>query len=255
MRRQSLDLAAAMRALYETGTYFVKLEPEVEPDFEADYWHRVVDPDGKRRNRLEEGDRFLADIKAELAYIGTLAPGRMLDVGCGPGWLLSALDDAWEKHGLEVSAFAAARARRHGDIFVGPLPDAPYRANQFDLVVMHHVIEHMADPVANLECARRILKPGGHLVLGTPDFDSGCARRFGANYRLLHDRTHISLFSNDSMHRFLRDHGFNILAVDYPFFETGYFTPENLDRLFDRDRVSPPFHGNFMTFYCRRPPA
>lgn len=248
-----LDLAAAMRSLYETGDYFVPLEPEAEPDFEEPYWHQVVDPDGKRRNRLQERDRFLADVEAELAYIDALPPGRMLDVGCGLGWLLSAVNDAWQKHGLEVSAFAAARAGQHGEIFVGSLLESPYRADEFDLVVMHHVIEHMADPVANIEVARRILKPGGHLILGTPDFDSGCARRFGANYRLLNDRTHISLFSNDSMHRFLRDHGFKILRVDYPFFETGHFTQENLRRLFDRDQVSPPFYGNFMTFYCRKP--
>ncbi len=118
---------------------------------------------------------------------------------------------------------------------------------------MHHVIEHMADPVTNLEFGCRILKPGGHLILSTPDFDSGCARRFGANYRLLHDRTHISLFSNDSMHRFLRDYGFQILRADYPFFETRHFTEESLLRLFDPNKISPPFYGNFMTFYCLKP--
>ena len=88
--------------------------------------------------------------------------------------------------------------------------------------------------------------------MATPDFDSGCARQFGPNYRLLHDPTHISLFSNDSMHRFLRDHGFKIFRADYPFFETRYFTKENLIRLFDTGEVSPPFYGNFMTFYCQK---
>jgi hypothetical protein len=50
----------------------------------------------------------------------------------------------------------------------------------------------------------------------------------------------------------LRDHGFIIDRVDYPYFETPYFTPDNLNRLFDRTHVSPPFYGNFMTFYCRK---
>jgi D-sedoheptulose 7-phosphate isomerase len=89
--------------------------------------------------------------------------------------------------------------------------------------------------------------------LGTPDFDSGCARRFGKNYRLLHDPSHISLFSNDSIQRFLRDHGFIIDRVEYPFFETRYFTQENLMRLFDTTQISPPFYGNFITFYCHKP--
>jgi hypothetical protein len=100
---------------------------------------------------------------------------------------------------------------------------------------------------------RRIIKRGGILLLATPDFDSGCARRFGENYRMLHDQSHISLFTNDSMHRFLRDHGFVIDRVEYPFFETRYFTPENLMRLFDTSKMSPPFYGNWMTFYCHKP--
>ena len=59
--------------------------------------------------------------------------------------------------------------------------------------------------------------------------------------------------SNDSMHRFLRDHGFVIDRVEYPFFETRHFTLENLARLFDTSKISPPFYGNFMTFYCHKP--
>ena len=94
------------------------------------------------------------------------------------------------------------------------------------------------------------------LILGTPDFDSGAARRWGARYRLVHDPTHISLFTNDSMHRFLRDHGFDIEYVDYPYFETRYFTSENLARQLDAtSEVSPPFYGSFMTFYSRKRPT
>ena len=55
------------------------------------------------------------------------------------------------------------------------------------------------------------------------------------------------------MRRFPRDHGFKIVRVDYPFFATRRFTPENLQRLFETDCVSPPFHGNFMTIYCIKP--
>ena len=55
-----------------------------------------------------------------------------------------------------------------------------------------------------------------------------------------------------SMHRFLRDHRFHIDRVDYPFFETRYFTAEMLLRLLDPSTTSPPFYGNFMTFYCTR---
>jgi hypothetical protein len=55
------------------------------------------------------------------------------------------------------------------------------------------------------------------------------------------------------MHRFLRDYGFTIDRVDYPYFDTPYFTAQNLARLLNTSEVSPPFYGNFMTFYCHKP--
>lgn len=246
------DLVMAMRKLYETGAYYASIPPG-ETSYEENYWGEIVDPDGRRRDRTQERDSYLADLASEIDFISALPAGRVLDVGCGLGWLLSALEKDWQKHGIELSAFAAERAGDHGEIFNGSLLDYPTPAQPCDVVVMHHVIEHMADPEENIRKVWELLRPGGWLVLGTPDFDSGCARRFGANYRLLHDPTHISLFSNDSMHRFLRDHGFRITRVDYPFFGTRHFTAENLERLFETDRVSPPFYGNFMTFYCLRP--
>jgi SAM-dependent methyltransferase len=176
----------------------------------------------------------------------------VLDIGCGPGWLLSALDPAWERHGVELSTAAAEHAARYGEIFVGPFEQAVYEPASFNLIVMYHVIEHLPDPVDAVQRAFSLLREGGRLVLGTPDFDSGCARRYGNQYRMLHDPTHISLFSNDSMHRCLRDNGFHIDQVEYPYFETQWFNKENLLRMLDTDGISPPFYGNFMTFYGTR---
>ncbi len=51
------------------------------------------------------------------------------------------------------------------------------------------------------------------------------------------------------MHRCLRDNGFHIDQVEYPYFETQWFNKENLLRMLDTDGISPPFYGNFMTFY------
>jgi len=235
--------------------YYTRRTPPKTPDYEAAYWGVVVDPDGKVRDRLQERAQHLADIAQELSFIGSLPAGRILDVGCGLGYLLSGLDGAWERHGVEVSQFAAEHAGQWGKIFVGDLSAARFPDEHFDVVVLHHVNEHLPDPMATLQEVRRVLRPTGYLVLGTPDFDSGCARRFGPKYRLLHDSTHISLFTDESMHRCLRDHGFVIERVEYPFFDTRYFTPENLLRLFDTSQISPPFYGNFMTFYARKPRA
>jgi SAM-dependent methyltransferase len=245
-------LPELMQSLYESGAYFASIPAGPEPDFEERYWHEVVDPDGQRRDRLAERDLVLADLGAELEYVRSITPGTILDAGCGLGWFLSALDPAWQRFGLELSSFAAKRAREFGDVREATLEECPFGDEFFDVVFCHHVIEHIPDPVLAVAQLHRVLKPGGKLVLGAPDFDSGVARRYGGRYRLLHDPTHITLFSNDSMHRFLRDHGFHIDRVDYPFFETRHFTDETLLRLLDVSTISPAFYGNFMTFYCTR---
>lgn len=247
-----VDLRQMMARLYETNDYFACLDGPDSAGFEEDYWGTVTDPDGKVRDRQEERDQFIHDIQHLLERLPDQETGTVLDVGCGLGFFLSALSGGWQKHGIEVSKFAAESAKQYGEIHHGTLLDSPYTSNTFDVVLMYHVIEHMQDPVANLLKAREILKPDGLLIIGTPDFDSGCARRFGDNFRLLHDKTHIRLFSNDSMHRFLRDHGFEIRAVEYPFFETRFFAMENLERMFDTSQISPPFYGNFMTFFCSK---
>ena len=91
------------------------------------------------------------------------------------------------------------------------------------------------------------------MIIGTPDFDCGAARRYGNDFRLLHDKTHVSLFSNDSMHRFLRDMGFKVQKVEYPFFDTTFFNEVNLMRLLENKSISPPFYGSVMTFFAVKP--
>ena len=232
--------------------YYKVRKIEGNDKFEENYWGAVVDPDGKERNRLEEKEQRIADIKEELSYINRQPSGRILDIGCGMGDLLSAVDNSWEKHGLEVSKYAAAEAAKHGAIYEGRLEDAPFSDEFFDLITMLHVVEHLDQPEETIIKVRDILKHNGTLIIATPDFDGALARRFGDNYRLLHDKTHISLFSRISLRHFLEDFGFEIEREEFPFFDTRYFTEENLLRLFDTSTISPPFWGNFMTFYCRK---
>ena len=235
------------------GRYYARREPGQSSHFGESYWRSAADPDGVVRDRTLERDQHVDDLKHELAYVNALPPGRILDIGCGLGFFLSGVDEAWDKHGVEMSEFAVSRARQWGRVVQGPLEEISYPNGYFDLVMMHHVIEHLERPEAMIAEVRRILALGGWLVLGAPDFDSACARRFGPRFRLLNDPTHISLFTTESMYRFLRDQGFVVESVDYPFFNTRHFCRENLLRLFDRDGVSPPFYGSFMTFYCKKP--
>ena len=217
------------------------------------YWGVVKDPDGNERDMssIKEGVRYRKNVSQEIDFINNLPGGRILDVGCGCGHFLNALGKQWTaKVGVEPSKvdyfwpFAL--------LFKYELHHCELPGDFFDAVILYHVIEHVEDPVDLIKEVRRVLKPNGHLLLGTPNFGCWVARRFGKNFRLLHDKTHISLFTKDSMVYFLEDHGFIIDDIKYPFFKTEYFTLKNLLRLFDTSKVSPPFYGNIMTFYCRK---
>lgn len=109
----------------------------------------------------------------------------------------------------------------------------------------------MEDPINALKIIRKILKPNGVFICRTPDFDSAMARRYGEDYRMLHDSTHIRFFSNDSLNRCLRDLGFKIFDVEHPYFNTPWFKKNDLERLFDVDQKrSPAFYVNYMTLFC-----
>ena len=98
-------------------------------------------------------------------------PGRMLDVGCGTGAFLEVAEErGWDVTGTEFSAYAikVAEARRFR-VFKGEVWEAKLSAEAFDVVTCWHVIEHVADPKRVMEEIYRVLRPGGVLVLATPN--------------------------------------------------------------------------------------
>ena len=239
----------------KNNQFYIKREHSLKRkqtvNYENDYWHIVKDPDGKTRNRLEERDIYLDDIKQEINYINSQKPGKILDIGCGLGFLLSGVNNKWDKYGVEISEFAAKHAAQYGKIYNEDITKIKHD-KIFDLITIHHVIEHLENPELVIKIIYKLLRNNGKLILSTPDFDSSSARRYKEKYRLLNDKTHISLFSNDSMHRFLRYYGFHIDNVECPYFETRHFNIGNLNKLLDTHIISPPFYGNIMSFYCTK---
>ena len=234
----------------ESGNYYKERNKDLTADYEEEYWGETIDPDGNVRNKIAERENFIDDAKTVVEYINSLKPGNILDVGCGFGYLLSAVDDKWQKNGVELSNYAAKVAAQYADIYTGDILEAGYKPDSFDIIVLYHVIEHLAEPLKMVNKINELLKVGGKFIVSTPDFESITAERYGENFRLLHDKTHISLFSTQSLINLLVDSGFEVERVEHPYFESRHFNEENLLRLLDTDSMSPPFYGNVVNVYA-----
>lgn len=105
-------------------------------------------------------------------------PGRLLDIGCGPGILLvEATQRGWDAVGIEPSRWGAETAEREG-LYVhrGFLEDVELAPESFDAVVASDVIEHVSDPVRFMERIYELLVHGGVVFLATPNVDSLVAK-------------------------------------------------------------------------------
>jgi len=96
--------------------------------------------------------------------------GKLLDVGCGVGILLDvAKEKGYEIYGQDVSPFAVNYCREKGyKVFDKPLPQLNLPEASFDIITILDVIAHLKDPVSYIEACRKLLKPGGYLIIKTP---------------------------------------------------------------------------------------
>lgn len=168
--------------------------------------------------REEEGRREQARIVLE--RLGRYKNGGLLlDIGCGPGFLLDeARKKGWEVEGLDLSEWAARQARERFGIEVrqGTLEESTFPERRFDAVVMNDVIEHLADPKAALRRIRRILKNDGVLYLSTPDIDSVLSRVLGGRWWGI-NKYHLYYFSKDTLEKYFSEVGFRRLRyASYP---------------------------------------
>lgn len=140
-------------------------------------------------------------------------PGKLLDVGAATGFFLAlARKWGWDVAGVEISPTAAERAKARGiSIHVGTLEDAPFRAASFDCITLFDVLEHTADPASMLQKVCTLLKPGGLVVINTPDSASILARLLGRRWHLLCPPEHLVFFSQPSLETALTKYHFSIL--------------------------------------------
>ncbi len=120
----------------------------------------------------------------------------------------------WKVEGIDFDSAAVQSAVELGlSARCGSLEQQHYPDRSFDAVTLSHVIEHVPNPIETLiECAR-ILKPGGMLIVLTPNAASLSHRIFKSHWRGLEPPRHLHIFTLDSMGRALESSGLKCVAV------------------------------------------
>ena len=149
-------------------------------------------PPGYLDSPLSGGEVSL--VKTAHSFVSQLRPNAsfLLDVGCGGGRFLQFMKENRDLRvvGLEASRFLAEKAGRKGlDIVIGDVQATGFRDGSFDVVTLWDAIEHLPRPLDALDENRRILSPGGVIILSTPNAESilhsFSLRMYGSRSRLL----------------------------------------------------------------------
>ena len=160
-----------------------------------------------------------AEFRRVVAFVRRIVrSGRLLEIGAAYGFFLIEAAAHYEVHGIEIAEAAAAFARRRGlDVRSGgPTRQSLAAIGMVDVIVMLDVIEHLEDPGDVLSLCSQYLRPGGAIILTTPDFASPLARLSGRRWRNMTPPHHLWYFTADSLARLGAAAGLTIAEVTHP---------------------------------------
>lgn len=146
--------------------------------------------------------------------------GRVLDIGCGDGETLNRLRKyGYYTYGIDFSKKAvdfAVKQYRLRNLKVGNFEKSNYPNNFFDVIILNHVIEHLSDPRKTIKKINMILKPGGLLLITTPNKTSFNAIVFRQYWFHLDSPRHLCLYDKNLISSLLKQSGnFKVKKINY----------------------------------------
>lgn len=183
--------------------------------YDADYFLGGDTEEARQKRMQMKQDTARLFLEQLQAYRGQNG-GRLLEIGCGQGELLIAAEKmGYDVFGTEFSEHAAEIARdrlQNGEVQVGDITSLALPAGSFDVIINVDVIEHTRDPQAFTAAIRRLLKPGGVLMIVTISLDTWTARLLGQNW-MEFKTEHLTYFSDGALSSLLARHDFGEIKL------------------------------------------
>ena len=145
-----------------------------------------------------------------------LQKGKVLDIGCGVGDFLHTMENkGWKGTGIEPSEEAKEIARKRVNAnLLEPKEIVDLKSEDFDLITMWHVLEHVDDLKEEIHQLERLLKKGGRLVLALPNFKSYDAQFYKAQWAAYDVPRHLNHFCKESITKIFKNSCLTLKKTD-----------------------------------------
>lgn len=221
-------------------------------EFGKDYFKNRIGNDSLRNLSFLRERQYLSSLLGSNIF----KTGQLLDVGCSTGEFIDAI--GWNKDrafGMEISGYARSIAADKGIRFEKNLFNTD---NFFDCIVFRGTIQYFVNPFDYIQQAYACLKAGGHIVfLATPNSNSPYYCLF-KTLPFLEEKLNYLIPSDVSLAMNLRNAGFEIINIDYPYLGTPYANPISdhlkfLRKLILKTDDKFPFWRSMMSIVARKP--
>lgn len=194
------------------GRYYDSPEYISHTNTKADLQDRIYQL--VRRRAIRGKHRLVARYKTN---------GRVLDMGCGTGEFLSYLKSrGYLTTGVEPGVGAREQAIANHSLEVLPSLEHIPALEQFNIITLWHVLEHVHDVRDTLKKLHARLAPGGLLLVAVPDRESWDAQHYGADWAAYDVPRHLSHFRRSDLKRLLPEHGFSLRSTNSMWFDAPY---------------------------------
>lgn len=205
------------------------LNPQPEPDELSKYYPENYGPyeeAGMEMFKIGPIGRLFKKIKNYLSH--GKAPEikepdtsvkNYLDFGCGGGFGMErtkASHPLWNIEGSDMSLHACEKARSKGfKVYNGLVSELKLQKEYYDIINMSHVIEHLNDPADAVKKLKEFLKPGGRMIISTPNFDSIAAKIFRSYWYAADAPRHLYLFNCRTLSELIKKSGLAVAEISY----------------------------------------